>query len=128
MGFGVLGLKKKKTKKKGVSGFVVYWFLGSTKAAEIPSSAANKESSECSNFNFQPLPEPNQKSQVSESNVIDAESKVDVNPPPESSAATVCFSFENLDIERTTVTFFLCIYLFCLVNFRLRENCCRLRV
>ncbi|XP_057435034.1 protein IQ-DOMAIN 32-like [Lotus japonicus] len=64
-----------------------------------PSSTANKESSQSSNFNFQPLPEPNlvnkistpnQKPQVSETNVIDdAESnKVDVKNPPESSAAT----------------------------------------
>ncbi|KAG5033823.1 hypothetical protein JHK87_008733 [Glycine soja] len=74
--------------------------LSNTVIAEAPSSA-NKESSECNNFNFQPLPEPNvvekiyttncsdekpqlssfESSQIEETNVIETEEKVDVNPP-----------------------------------------------
>ncbi|CAJ1973234.1 unnamed protein product [Sphenostylis stenocarpa] len=74
--------------------------LSNTVIADAPSSA-NKESSECTNFNFQPLPEPNvvdkiyttncsdekpqlssfESSQVAETNVIETERKVDVNPP-----------------------------------------------
>jgi len=74
--------------------------LSNTVIAESPSSA-NKEHSECTNFNFQPLPEPNvvekiytanysdekpqlssfENSQVAETNVIESEKKVDVNPP-----------------------------------------------
>nr|KYP32916.1 Protein IQ-DOMAIN 32 [Cajanus cajan] len=73
--------------------------LSNTVIAEAPSSA-NKESSECANFNFQPLPEPNvvdkiyttncsgekpqlssfESSQVAATNVIETE-KVNVNPP-----------------------------------------------
>ncbi|KAK7352266.1 hypothetical protein VNO80_17685 [Phaseolus coccineus] len=74
--------------------------LSNTVIAEAPSSA-NKEHSENTNFNFQPLPEPNvvekiytanysdekpqlssfENSQVEETNVIETEKKVDVNPP-----------------------------------------------
>ncbi|TKY75227.1 IQ-DOMAIN 32 [Spatholobus suberectus] len=74
--------------------------LSNTVIAEAPSSA-NKESSECTNFNVQPLPEPDvvekiyttnssdekpqlssfESSQVAETNVIETERKVDVNPP-----------------------------------------------
>ncbi|KAG4389149.1 hypothetical protein AAZX31_06G024100 [Glycine max] len=74
--------------------------LSNTVIAEAPSSA-NKETSECSTFNFQPLPEPNvvekiyttncsdekpqlssfESSQVEETNVIETEEKLDVNPP-----------------------------------------------
>ncbi|BAT77703.1 Protein IQ-DOMAIN 32 [Vigna angularis] len=74
--------------------------LSNTVIAEAPSST-NKESAECTNFNFQPLSEPNvvekvyttncsdekpqlssfENSQVGETNVIETERKVDVNPP-----------------------------------------------
>ncbi|RDX97251.1 Protein IQ-DOMAIN 32, partial [Mucuna pruriens] len=73
--------------------------LSNTVIAEAPSSA-NKESSECTNFNFQPLPEPDVEkiyttncsdekpqlssfvsSQVAETNVVETEKRVDVNPP-----------------------------------------------
>lgn len=74
--------------------------LSNTVIAEAPSSA-NKESSECTNFNFQPLPETNvvekiftttfsdekpqlssfESSQISETKINVTESKVDVNPP-----------------------------------------------
>lgn len=74
--------------------------LSNTVIAEAPSST-NKESAECTNFNFQPLSEPNvvekvyttncsdekpqlssfENSQVVETNVIETERKVDVNPP-----------------------------------------------
>jgi len=74
--------------------------LSNTVIAEAPSSA-NKEHSECTNFNFQQLPEPNvvekiyttnysdekpqlssfENSEVAETNVIETERKVDVNPP-----------------------------------------------
>ncbi|XP_061350843.1 protein IQ-DOMAIN 32-like isoform X2 [Gastrolobium bilobum] len=74
--------------------------LSNTVIAKVPSSA-NKETSECTSFNFQPLPEPNvvekiyttncsdakpqlssfESSQISEIHVIETESKVDVSPP-----------------------------------------------
>lgn len=94
--------------------------LSNTVIAEAPS--ANKETSECTSFNFQPLPEPNvvekvyttnysdekpqlpsmESPQMPETNVIETESKVDLNPPESAiiviqaaiRGLLVCFPFE----------------------------------
>ncbi|KAJ1421661.1 IQ motif, EF-hand binding site [Sesbania bispinosa] len=93
--------------------------LSNTVIAEAPSSANNKESSECANFNFQPLLEPNvvekicttnfsnekpqlssfESSQMSESNVIETESKVDVDPP-ESAVIIIQAAIRGLMAQR----------------------------
>lgn len=94
--------------------------LNNTVIAEAPTSA-NKESSECNNFNFQSLPEPNvekiystnvsdekpqlssfESSQLLETKENATESKVDVNPPESAviiiqaaiRGLMVCFPFE----------------------------------
>ncbi|XP_027354244.1 protein IQ-DOMAIN 32-like isoform X2 [Abrus precatorius] len=92
--------------------------LSNTVIAEAPFSA-NKESSECTNFNFQPLPEPNviekiyttdfsdekpqlssfEGSQISETKVIATETKVDVNPP-ESSVIVIQSAIRGLLAQR----------------------------
>lgn len=130
--------------------------LSNTVIAEAPSSA-NKETSECSTFNFQPLPEPNvvekiyttncsdekpqlssfESSQIEETNVIETEEKVDVNPPESEviiiqaaiRGLLVCLPFESLLIQnlarRTNRNFFFVCFI--LVSFRLIENYYSLR-
>ncbi|MED6118357.1 hypothetical protein PIB30_002065 [Stylosanthes scabra] len=67
------------------------------------SSSANKETSQCNTFDFAPLPEPKKPNlcsiESSETNVIEAEIKKDVNPP-ESAVITVQAAIRGLLAQR----------------------------